>query len=96
MLAFTLPAMFASKKGFDSTLLLKHSFKRDIYFIPLAKNYKDVLNGETRKPVYTNYKLKDLVSFWKERWYEKRKLNPDVLFKVLEFTPKKFKINLNN
>ena len=78
--------------GFDSDFLLKHSFKRNIYFVPLAKNYKDVLNGKSKKPVYTNYKTSELVEFWKKRWFEKRKLNPEVLIKVLEFSPENFEI----
>lgn len=80
--------------GFDADFLLKHSFKRDIYFVPLATNYKEVFCGETKRPIYTNYKMADLVSFWKERWLEQRKLNPDVLLKVLDFVPDKFNINM--
>jgi hypothetical protein len=79
--------------GFDSDFLLKHSFKRDIYFVPLAKNYKEVLTGKTKKVIYNNYKMKELVDFWKRRWLENRKLNPDVLLKTLEFTPDQFKID---
>ena len=36
--------------GFDSDFLLKHSFKRNIYFVPLAKNYSNFLNGKTNRP----------------------------------------------
>ena len=79
--------------GFDSDFLLKHSFKRNIYFVPLAKNFREVLNGEIKRPKYFNYSKKELVNHWKERWFEKRKLNPDVLLKVLEFKPEHFKID---
>lgn len=79
--------------GFDSDFLLKHSFKRNIYFVPLAKNYKEVLSGQTKRVTYTNYKMKELVDFWKKRWLQNRKLNPDTLVKVLEFTPDQFKID---
>jgi hypothetical protein len=80
--------------GFDSDYLLKHSFKREIYFVPLTTNYKEFLNGKTKKVKYTNFKMKDLVEFWKSRWFEKRKLNPDVLLRVLEFNPENFEINI--
>lgn len=79
--------------GFDSNFLLKHSFRRNIYFVPLAHNYKEVLNGETRRPVYTNYKMNDLVDFWRQRWLSGRKVNPEVLFQVLDFVPEKFNID---
>jgi hypothetical protein len=58
--------------GFDGDFLLKHSFKRNIYFVPLAKNFMDVLNGRTKKPVYTNYTKKELVEFWKKQGGSKK------------------------
>ena len=79
--------------GFDADFLLKHSFKRNIYIVPLAKEYKDFLNGKTKQPKFFNYSKNELVNFWKQRWYQQRRLNPEVLMKVLEFTPEKFKID---
>lgn len=81
---------------FDADFLLKHSFKRNIYFIPYASNYREILNGITSKPIYYNYKMDELVGFWKERWFSKRKMNPAVLMNVLEFTPNKFTINFSS
>lgn len=78
--------------GFDSDFLLKHSFKRSIYFVPLAKNYREVLNDEIKRPKYYNYTKKELVKYWKERWFENRKRNPDVITNVLEFNPDDFTI----
>lgn len=78
--------------GFDSDFLLKHSFRRNIYFIPLAKEYKAFLNGETRQPHFNNYSKNDLVEYWKKRWFENRKRNADIIEKVLEFEPDGFKI----
>ncbi|MDR0605067.1 MAG: DUF4338 domain-containing protein, partial [Bacteroidales bacterium] len=43
---------------FDSNFLLQHSFKRNIYFVPLAKNYKDFLNGNEKRPDFYNYPMK--------------------------------------
>lgn len=78
--------------GFDSDFLLQHSFKRNIYFIPLTKNYKEFLTGKTRQPIYTNYSKKELVAFWKERWLANRKKNDRVIADVLNFTPNEFNI----
>ena len=78
--------------GFEADYLLQHSFKRNIYFIPLAKNFKSVLLGESKRPIYTNYLIKDLATFWKERWLIPRKKNTDILIKALEFNPEQFRI----
>ncbi len=78
--------------GFESDFLLKHSFKRNIYFVPLAKEYKRFLNGETKQPSFTNYSKKELVEFWETRWLEKRKKREEVIAKVLEFSPEQFTI----
>jgi hypothetical protein len=77
---------------FNSDYLLQHSFKRRIYFIPLAKNFREVLNDQTRKPVYYNYTKKELVEHWKKRWFENRKKNFDIISKVIDFTPNDFVI----
>ena len=76
--------------GFDSDFLLKHSFKRNIYFIPLASEFKAFLNGETKQPKFKNYSKNDLVQFWKTRWLENRKRNVDVVSNVLDFNPSDF------
>ncbi len=78
--------------GFDSDFLLKHSFRRNIYFVPLAKEYKAFLNGETKQPHFNNYTKTELVDYWKERWLKKRKQNIDIIDKVLEFEPNDFRI----
>ena len=78
--------------GFDSDFLLKHSFKRSIYFVPLAKNFSEVLNDKITRPKYYNFSKRDLVNHWKERWFEKRKRNPDIITSVLDFNPKDFTI----
>jgi hypothetical protein len=78
--------------GFDSNFLLQHSFKRNIYFVPLAEEYKAFLNDKTKQPKFHNYSKKELVEFWKTRWLNNRKLNVDVVTNVLEFSPKDFLI----
>lgn len=79
--------------GFDSDFLLKHSFKRNIFFVPLADEYKSFLNGTTKKPHFKNYSKNELVEFWKDRWLKNRKQNIDIIDKVLEFEPSDFSIN---
>ncbi len=78
--------------GFDSNFLLRHSFKRNIYFIPLAENYKEFLNEKHNKPVFKNYSKDELVSYWKQRWYNKRKTNQEVIQKVIQFESKDFSV----
>jgi len=78
--------------GFDSDFLLRHSFKRSIYFVPLAKNYHEVLNSISKKPIYCNYSKLELVNYWKERWLLNRRKNIDVINNVLAFDPKTFQV----
>lgn len=78
--------------GFDPDFLLRHSFKRNIYFVPLAKNYDDVLNGRSNKPVYFHYSKNQLVNHWKTRWLEMRKRNPEVFRRVTDFVTADFEI----
>lgn len=78
--------------GFDSDVLLHHSFKRGIYAVPLAKNFRPFLLGKTHKPVYYNLPMQTLVKFWKERWLNMRKKNVDVIDKILQFVPEDFRI----
>ena len=79
--------------GFDSNFLLKHSFKRNIYYIPLAKNSIEFLNNQAKKIEYYNYSLDELVEFWKIRWLKNRLKNNEIIteiekFKAVEFTNK--------
>jgi hypothetical protein len=77
---------------FDSDLLLKHSFKRKIYFVPLAENSIEILRGENKKPKYCDWSMNDLVEFWKERWLCNRKKNLNIVKQVTKFNPELFKI----
>ena len=78
--------------GFDADFLLRHSFKRQIFAVPLAKNLKEFLNGVDERPDYEHYPLADLVSYWRERWLYMRKNNLDVKRLVLGFEPCNFRI----
>lgn len=76
----------------DSNVILKHSFQRGLYAIPLAVNSKSFLRGESKKLIYRNLPLKKLVKFWKKRWFDMRKHNPDVIQRVRAFSPANFDI----
>ena len=79
--------------GLDSDLLLKHSFKRNIYFVPLAENCKNVLHGNEDEPAYYDYPFEALVNHWKARWLEKRKVSlkeSNMMNELISFNPKRF------
>ncbi len=78
--------------GFDSDFLLRHSFKRNIYFVPLCQDYKRFLNDETKQPLFNNYSKKQLIDYWKHRWLTNRMTNEKVVADVLAFTPSNFEI----
>jgi len=78
--------------GFDSDFLLKHSFQREIYAIPLAENFKEFLQGEHVRLKYYDYPLNRLVDHWKTRWLGNRKNNAEVEKSVRNFHVKDFRI----
>jgi hypothetical protein len=57
---------------YNPKTILNHSFKRYIYAVPLAKNFKRFLNGEDPELCYYDYPENELIAYWKERWYKKR------------------------
>lgn len=78
--------------GFNADFLLNHSFKRRIYYVPLAKNTIEFLNGQVQRPEYYDYPMKDLVAFWKERWLNNRKTKLDIVHRILQFRPEHFSV----
>lgn len=58
--------------GFDSNLLLRHSFKRNIYYIDLARNSIDFLHGDSETLNNFQYSTEELTAYWKKRWFEQR------------------------
>jgi len=78
--------------GFNSDFLLKHSFQRGIYAIPLARNFKKFLQGEKKNLKYYDYCLNDLIAHWKRRWLNHRRTNVEVKKSVLSFRTSDFKI----
>ena len=79
--------------GFDSDVLLKHSFKRGLYAVPVARNFRSFLLGKSDKPVYLDLPLGTLTKFWKKRWLCMRKDNINIIERTLRFNPNDFEIN---
>lgn len=73
-------------------VILKHSFKRGLFAIPLAVNWKAFLNGNTKKLIYRNLPLNQLVEHWQTRWLAMRKQNQEVIGRVAKFEPESFEI----
>jgi len=78
--------------GFNSDVLLRHSYKRGVYAVPLTKNFRSFLLGKVDRAIYYNLPLETLVKFWKERWLNMRKKNMNVINKILNFNPDNFRI----
>ena len=78
--------------GLNSETILKHSFQRGLFAIPLARNYKSFLNGKTEQLVYYNLPLKKITNYWRHRWLKMRKQNDLIVQKVKQFTPENFQI----
>ena len=81
--------------GLDADMLLNHSFKRNIYAIPLANNYKAVLLGETKNIDYCDYPYDNLVDYWHTRWLNKRKeylYDSKSINEITSFNPSSFSL----
>jgi len=78
--------------GFDADFLLRHSFERAIYAVPLARNFKEFLREEHCRLRYYDYSLGDLVSYWKERWLDNRRHNIEVKKSIYGFRAEDFMI----
>jgi hypothetical protein len=78
--------------GFNTDQLLMHSFKRKIYFVPFAKNTTNFLTGKEEALDFYNYNIKYLTNYWKQRWYNQRKENPEIIERVSQFKKESFTI----
>jgi hypothetical protein len=77
----------------DPDFLLRHSFQRNIYAIPLARNFRPFLQGVHTRLNYFDYPMSSLVEFWRERWLSRRKTNLEVIARVAAFRPEQFTID---
>ena len=58
--------------------LLKHGIQREIYGIPLAKNFSEFLRGDTSKLIYYEMPFNKITTYWYERWFvERSKRKPE-------------------
>ncbi|MBN3033195.1 MAG: DUF4338 domain-containing protein [Candidatus Saganbacteria bacterium] len=73
-------------------VILKHSFKRGLFAMPLMVNWKRFLNDDTVNPIYRNIPLRKLVKYWRTRWLDMRKQNSEVVKRVADFSPQHFEI----
>ncbi len=80
----------------NSDVILRHSFKRGLFAIRLATNWKAFLEGQSQTPIYRNLPLSKLVTHWRNRWFNMRKQNDVVVQKVREFSPEQFNIKKTN
>jgi len=71
--------------GFDSDQCLQHGHSRGVYVVPLARNAREFLRGETDAIECVDYPLEDLVSYWHKRWLEMRIKNSEILQRVRKF-----------
>ncbi len=78
--------------GFNSDLLLKHSFRRSIYFVELAKNSKEILVEKEKRPQYYDNSISELTEYWRTRWLNQRKTNISIIDQVVSFNPTLFDI----
>jgi len=76
----------------DSDVILKHSFPRGLYLVPLATNWRKYLQGKSDVLEYRNLPLEILSQHWHDRWFAMRKSNPDIVKEVKAFTPDHFSI----
>ena len=78
--------------GLNSDIILKHSFQRGLYAVPLARNFRMFLQGESESPMYRNLPLETLADYWRNRWLKNRKQNETVIQEVRAFSPEQFHI----
>ncbi|MDR0572877.1 MAG: DUF4338 domain-containing protein [Tannerella sp.] len=71
--------------GFDTDQLLMHSFKRNIYFVPFAKNTKEFLIGKNKTLKFYSHNVEFLTNYWKQRWYNQRKEDHKIIVNVSQF-----------
>jgi len=81
-----------SALNLDSEVILRHSFHRGLYAVPLADNWREFLLGESGKPVYRDMPAKSLVAYWKKRWLEPRLKKSEIVSQLEHFVPTGFKI----
>lgn len=72
--------------GLPADLLLQHGITREVFAVPLAKNFRDVLIGLGDRPKLilpgSTETVSRLIDFWRARWLAKRIQKPGILEQV--------------
>ncbi|MBZ0099223.1 MAG: DUF4338 domain-containing protein, partial [Taibaiella sp.] len=76
----------------DSEVILRHSFQRGLYALPLAQNWKPFLLGKAESPYYKDMPMEELVGYWKKRWLKQRLEHSEIISHVDCFDPTQFVI----
>jgi len=58
--------------GIRPEKVMHFGLRRGYYFCPLAENWKDFFTMKTDNPVFIDYRLTDVIEYWKKRWLIKR------------------------
>ncbi len=56
------------KIGIDGNTILKHGVKREVYAIPLASNWQDILLGRQRNTHFSTLSASEIADFCLSRW----------------------------
>lgn len=79
--------------GFDSAVLLRHGVEREVYGIPLARNWREILQG-TQERVYSQSKpTNDIGEFCRERWLVPRSLRDPTYLRVTRASIRQLLVN---
>ena len=79
--------------GFDSAVLLRHGVEREVYGIPLARNWREILRG-THERVYSHCKpANDIGEFCRERWLVPRSLRDPTYLSVTRASIRQLLVN---
>jgi hypothetical protein len=76
--------------GLPADLLLQHGSVREVFAVPLAKNFRDVLIGLSRRPIpilpHSDETASKVADYWRQRWLAKRLARPGILEEVAKHT----------
>lgn len=73
-----------------SDLILRHGNKRVVYGVPLARNFREILLGLDKKPLYLlpqskpRHRTNSIANYWIKRWLAPRITKPGILEDMAE------------
>lgn len=57
--------------------LLLHGIQREVFAIPLARNFREVLRGEAKRCLWQRHTVKEISAYCKERWIVPRSVRDE-------------------